>query len=165
MLVDENVTFSAFQERLDDEEEENSASPASHHLATAMGVKSHRMQVMKASFFGQSDEPQQYINNNDMRPREFRPGNKSVLSSTGFDEFDGKSIHEHPIYSPMKTKSLTIYPEPRDDTRTAKERKIGLIILLPLYFTVRLLHFNVNSRNSRWLPRVLFPGVTFFVYM
>jgi hypothetical protein len=102
-----------------------------------MGVKSHHMQVMKASFFGQSEEPQQYINNNDMRPREFRLRNKSVLNSTGFDEFDGKSIHERPIYSPIKTKSMTIYPEPpsRDDTRTVKERRIGLIILLSLYFT------------------------------
>jgi hypothetical protein len=106
-------------------EEENTTSPASHHLATAMGVKSHRMQVMKASFFGDSDEAQQYINNNDMRPREFRLGNKSVLSSTGFDEFDGKSIHERPIYSPMKTKSLTIYPEPQDDARIVKERRTG----------------------------------------
>ena len=126
-----NLGFLAeFQEPL--EEDENLTSPASHHLATAMGVKSHRMQVMKASFFGESEEPQQFINNNDMRPREFRLRSKSVLSSTGFDDLDGSSIHERPIYSPVKTKSLTIYPElpPRDDKRTAKERKLGL----PFYY-------------------------------
>ena len=80
---------------------------------------------MKASFFGETDEAQQYINNNDMRPREFRLGNKSVLNSTGFDEFGGRV--DRPIYSPVKTKSVTLYPEtlPRDESRSAKERRIG----------------------------------------
>lgn len=89
------------------------------------------MQVMKASFFGESEEPQQYINNNDMRPKEFRLGNKSVLNSTGFDEFDRKSVSERPIYSPVKTKSVTLYPESlsQGDTRNVKERKTGMIVL------------------------------------
>lgn len=93
-----------------------------------MGVKSHRMQVMKASFFGESVEPQQYINNNDMRPREFRLGSKSVLNSTGFD--DDKAMHEARFYSPVKTASLTIYPDldSREDARMAKERRIGTIL-------------------------------------
>ena len=139
--------FSEFQEQF---EEENTTSPASHHLATAMGVKSHRMQVMKASFFAQSEEPQRrYINNNDMRPREFRLGTRSVLHSTGFDEFDGKSMHERPIYSPVKTKSMTIYPESpsRDDTRGAKERRIGSFVLIDHLQNCRF-HFNFR-RNIK----------------
>ena len=86
------------------------------------------MQVMKASFFGELEEPQQYINNNDMRPKEFRLGNKSVLNSTGFDEFDRKSVSERPIYSPVKTKSVTLYPESisQSDTRNVKERRTGM---------------------------------------
>lgn len=42
-------------ELLESVEEDDLSSPASHHLATAMGVKSHRMQVMKASFFGEPE--------------------------------------------------------------------------------------------------------------
>lgn len=42
-------------ELLETVEEDDPSSPASHHLATAMGVKSHRMQVMKASFFGEPE--------------------------------------------------------------------------------------------------------------
>ena len=38
-----------------DEEDEIEQSPASHRLANSLGVNAHRMQVMKASFFGEDD--------------------------------------------------------------------------------------------------------------
>lgn len=31
--------------------------PASHRLATSMGVSAHSMQMMKASFFGEEEKP------------------------------------------------------------------------------------------------------------
>lgn len=41
-----------------DDEEQFGELPASHQLAAVLGVSAHRMQVMKASFFGESQHAQ-----------------------------------------------------------------------------------------------------------
>ena len=44
-------------EQSDIEEEELDGSPASHQLATALGMNAQRIQVMKASFFADQSRP------------------------------------------------------------------------------------------------------------
>ena len=47
------------KDKLDDEMDEDHM-PSSEHLATALGMNAHRMQVMKASFFATDPEPEEY---------------------------------------------------------------------------------------------------------
>ena len=94
-----------------------------------MGVKSQRMQIMKASFFGESEEV--------LKPREDKTelgstslpvGNSSVLSSTAIDEFPRKPLHSQRMYSPVTAtvKGVPAVPLTRTVMRASKERKTGM---------------------------------------
>lgn len=109
-----------------------------------MGVKSHRMQVMKASFFGESKETRQYIDNNRIKQDELTLGNKSVMNGSGFDEI---SVGERLVYSPVKIKSLTIHPDIfyTDVERSAKERRTGLLFFRKFKKTETISHLLLLS--------------------
>ncbi|XP_071485377.1 nuclear pore complex protein Nup98-Nup96-like [Diadema antillarum] len=63
----------------------------SHRLASALGVSSHRMQVMKASFFGEEDEPLEYETHS-------RSGPAAKVSA--FDAREGSLLR--PTREPLK---------------------------------------------------------------
>ena len=64
------------------DEEEINQSPASHHLANSLGVNAHRMQVMKASFFGDNEQYQAQPVGTDSFRVEDHPGDSSAFEKS-----------------------------------------------------------------------------------
>lgn len=109
-------------------------SPASHQLATALGVSAHRMQVMKASFFGESEpfvpSPQ---------PKEKSSMVKSLLSGS-FDERSHRgSLPLGPMLSPKVAKHTDLVGQNTQSSSVLfRSPKIGTVLSIIVFISIQL---------------------------
>ena len=89
------------EEGEDLEREDLDSSPASHQLATALGMNAHRIQVMKASFFADQSQLSPYL------PRDAPTVDKALLSGSF-----GKAGHsKSAIYPAVKPLGPLLSPK------------------------------------------------------
>lgn len=76
------------------EEEDLDNSPASHQLATALGMNAHRIQVMKASFFADQSQLSSYL------PRDAPTVDKALFSGS-FGKAGHSKSSMYPAVKPL----------------------------------------------------------------
>ena len=116
------------------DEEEIDQSPASHHLANSLGVNAHRMQVMKASFFGEDDHHRPQVVGKETFTAESAPAEssifeKSALSGSHIRPFQSRDS-PGPTLSPRVLRAQNITAGGRTADSLFGNPKIGNFTLI-----------------------------------